>query len=159
MSSSRSSLSQGGPELAQRSAIAGAVQRVDGVVIRTDLARLIIHGLRGYTELATQRYGVAPEWVADVQYGLAESLADTRQHEPPTCDNSRQRELSSLKAAEILDSSQEFTTAEAAAALRISADLVRYHCRKGNLQRRKVGQQVMVSRSSVESFKHTRRSA
>jgi Helix-turn-helix domain len=137
--------------------LADAVQRVDGIVFSTDLVRLIIHGFRGYTDLATQRYGCAPEWVADVQYVLAEALADNaREHASTTCDNARQRAVSSTTPAEILALDYEFTTAEAAAALGIRADLVRYHCRRKNLKSRKVGDQVMVRSSSVENFKHRR---
>jgi hypothetical protein len=137
--------------------LSGAVQRVDGIVFSTDMVRLFIHGFRGYTELATQRYGCAPEWVADVQYVLAEALADTRQGRDLTSDDARQHQSLSTAPAEILTLDHEFTTAEAAAALGIRANLVRYHCSQGNLDSRKVGRQLMVSSASIQNFKHHRR--
>jgi DNA-binding CsgD family transcriptional regulator len=147
----------------QYPAIAAAIQRVDGLLISTDMARLIMHGLSGYATLAAQRNGCAPDWVAKVQYALAEPLAESlRQREPLTCESSRQREVLSSAEAEILPFGyDEITTAEAAATLGISPDAVRWHCRKGNLESRKVGRQLMVTTTSIENYKQrkARRSA
>jgi hypothetical protein len=129
-----------------RERISAAVKRVDVIQLDLDVARLVIHWLGKLAEYETQRNGCPPHGLAEVQSALAESCAS---------GNARQHEDFTPGDAEILgfNRDMEITAAEAAARLGIRADLVRWHCRQGNLAARKAGRQYMVSVSSVENYK------
>ena len=132
--------------------LSAAVTRIDGIFITTDLARLILHGFRGYADLAAQRYGCAPDWIADVQYALGEAITDSRHGNQRPAAIPVKREPLGSAVTEILDSRNEVSTTEAAAALGMSTDLVRHHCAAGNLDSRKAGGRVMVTVASIESL-------
>jgi len=128
--------------------VSAAVRPVNAIQIHPDLARRVIHWLGKYLELMRQpgQPGV-PMLLIETQKALAEALA--------AMDNSRQREQGTSQALEIIVSGYDACvgTAEAARQLGISPDGVRWHCRKRNLESRKVGRQLMVTTSSIENYK------
>lgn len=131
--------------------IDAAVRPVTAIELHPDLARCIIHWLGRYIEFTRQpgQPGV-PVMLMETQKALADAVA--------AIDNSRQRELDRSLTPETIISGHDrrVGTDEAAAELGISADAVRWHCRKGNLDGRRVGRQVMVAVSSIEDFKRRR---
>lgn len=130
-----------------RANIAAAVQRVDVIQVSVDAGHLLVHWLGQLADIGRHRNGCAPIGLIEVQQALAEAVAGG--------GDSRQREPEGLAAAEILGLNRdtEITTAEAAAQLGLPADSVRWHCRRGNLDSRKVGRQHMVTVASIESYK------
>lgn len=128
-----------------------AAVHVDLIAITPDLVKLLIHGLGDYAKLKQQpgQPGV-PVWVRPAQTVLAEAFAERT--------GSRWREQERLEAGEIVMSGYDAQvgTTEAAAELGISPDAVRWNCRRGNLESRKVGRQLMVSTSSIENFMRRR---
>jgi hypothetical protein len=133
--------------------LAGAVQRVNGVVISRDLAIVLVHYLGRLAELLARQNGCAPDALVSVQRALAEACAGAG-------DDSRHASSESIGGPDLLAFEHDFVdTQTAAALLRIKPDTVRWHCKNGALERRKVGRHVMVTKSSIESFKHERRSA
>jgi Helix-turn-helix domain len=132
----------------QRSVIAAAVQRVDGVLVSTDLARVLVHWLGQLAKAQQRNNGCASSELVAAQNALAEACF--------AAGHCAQRESERAAAAEILISGHEdmhVSTAEAAAALGITANGVRWLCGQGRLSGRKVGRQVMVTASSVEDYK------
>lgn len=128
--------------------------RVDAIQLEPDLVRCLVHWLGDFIRLKQQpgQPGV-PEGVIAAQTALAEAYA--------AVSGSRRREQGAVEAVGIVISGHDDAfvgTAEAAAALGISPDAVRWHWRKGNLDGRKVGRQLMVSTASIENLK-TKRSA
>lgn|GEM_PF-5643725 len=67
------------PDDARRAALAAAVRRVDVVQIAPDLARVLAHWLGEFVELATRRYGCAPDGVAGVQHEVAAAAVVDRE--------------------------------------------------------------------------------
>jgi hypothetical protein len=117
------------------------------VQINPSVARRLVEWLGELAEIRRRTNGCPPIGLVEVQQALAEAVAGG--------GDSRQREPEGLAAAEILGLNRdtEITTAEAAAQLGIPADLVRWHCRRGNLDSRKVGRQHMVTVASIENYK------
>lgn len=138
----------GGDEINDRYPGIFAAVRVNTISIDLDLVRYIVHWLGDYVRLK-QRPGQpgAPDGVIAAQRALAEAYA-------AMCD-SRWRERDGLGAPELVafEHEQQVGTAEAAAELGVSADTVRWHCRAGNLEFRRVGRQLMILVSSLESLK------
>jgi hypothetical protein len=132
-----------------RSAISDAIQPLQGIRISADVGRLLVHWLGQHAEICKQRYGCAPEGLADVQYALAEACA------ADSGDDSRQREFSAEAAVRLLPSEHDVwvDTAAAAVALGCKSDNVRDHRRRGNLVSRKVGRQHMISVQSIDRLK------
>ena len=129
----------------ERTRIAASVQRIDSVVISVDAARLVVHWLGQLAEITRQRNGCPPEGLVEFQHAIAEELVA----------DSRRREQDGLGEPEAVafEHEQCMGTAEAAAELGVSADTARWHCRKGNLDGRKFGRQLMVTAASVEALK------
>lgn len=125
-----------------------AAVRVKTIPIDLDLVRYIVHWLGDYARVKEQpgQPGV-PEGVIPAQRALAEACA--------AMSDSRQREDPCLDGAGIVISGHEayVDTAQAAALLGCTADNARDHCRRGNLEHRKIGRQVMITVSSIESLK------
>ena len=117
------------------------------IPIEADLVRYLVHWLGDYIRIKAQpgQSGV-PEGVVAAQLALAEAHATAS-------DCLRQAQSESLIPNDSLNSGYELSTAEAAAALGISASGVRYLCANGTLESRKVGRPVMVTASSVENYK------
>jgi hypothetical protein len=122
--------------------------RANVIQVEPELVRFIIHWLGDYIRLKQLpgQPGI-PEGVVAAQGALAEAHA--------SASNSRQREQECPTAPVSLVSGYESCvgTAEAAAALGISADTVRWHYRKANLDGRRVGRQLMVTTASIENLK------
>ncbi len=122
--------------------------RTDSITLTPDVARLLVHWLGDYARLKQQpgQPGV-PEGLAATQCALAEAVARV--------GDSRRREQDGLGEPEAVafEHEQCMGTAEAAAELGVSADTVRWHCRKGNLDGKRVGRQLMVTGSSVEALR------
>jgi excisionase family DNA binding protein len=128
--------------------IFGAV-RANMIQLEPELVRYLVHWLGDYIRIKAQpgQSGV-PDGVAAAQLALAEAHASAS-------NSSCRHESVSLMAPESLVSSYEaIGTAEAAAVLGISADAVRWHCKQGNLEHRRVGRHLMITKSSVENYKH-----
>ncbi|MEY8015256.1 helix-turn-helix domain-containing protein [Mycobacterium servetii] len=133
----------------ERTRIAASVQRIDSVALSLDAARLVVHWLGQLAEITRQRNGCPPEGLVEFQHAIAEELvADSRRREQ---GGSRPHELVGFEHEQ-----RYMEPAEAATALGVSADTVRWHCRKGNLDGRKFGRQVMVTAASVEALKARR---
>lgn len=134
-----------------RANIALAVRRVDVIQIDPGLARIIVHWLGQYADLATQRHGCPPEGLTEVQYTLAEVCVSANK-------NSRQHQENGLTATQPLVSGHdsEFGTTETAALLGITASCVRYHCERGNLKSRRCGRQLMITATSIAELKARR---
>lgn len=131
-----------------RARMAAAIQRVDvdGILITTDVARLLVRWLGRLTEITRQRNGCPPLGLVELQGALTDECAA----------DSRRREQDGLGARELVafDHEQQYVwPPEAAAELGVSADTVRWHFRKGNLDGRKFGRQLMVTAASVEALK------
>jgi hypothetical protein len=126
------------------SAIRAAVERVDRIQMTTDLGRMLVHWLGNYAELARQRYGCTPQGLIETQHAIAEAVVG----------DSRQREVKRSALQELLLSGHgsDVDTARAADLLGITADSVRWHCRKGNLVFHRVGRQMMISAASIENL-------
>jgi Helix-turn-helix domain len=128
--------------------IRAAVQRVDAIQISPDLARVIVHWLGQLAKVCERQNGCAPGELVAVQKALAEAYAGG--------GNWRQSESERLAEREFLISGHDETyvgTAEAAAWLGITANGVRWLCGQGHLESKKLGRQVMVTTSSIESYK------
>jgi Helix-turn-helix domain len=131
-----------------REKISAAVQRVDAIQISPDLARLLVHWLGQLAKVKERTNGCASGELVAAQNALAEACF--------AAGYWRESESERAAAAEILISGHEdmhVSTAEAAAALGITANGVRWLCGQGRLSGRKVGRQVMVTASSVEDYK------
>lgn len=128
------------------SAIRDAVRRVNVVQLEPSLVRMLVFWLGKYAELAEQRYGSKPEGVVEVQSALAEAYV---------AGDSRQHEQDHRMAPEAITSGCDswIGTAEAAEILGCTADNVRDHRRRGNLESRQGGRPYMISVASVERLK------
>ncbi|WP_136245914.1 helix-turn-helix domain-containing protein [Mycobacterium intracellulare] len=128
--------------------VSAALRPVAGMVVPGDLAALIARWLGDYAQFRRQpgQSGV-PILLLEVQHAFAEYGA--------AASDSRQRERDGLGASELVafEGDAWMGTAEAAAELGISADTVRWHCRKGNLDGRRFGRQLMITLASLESLK------
>lgn len=137
-----------GDEIRERYSGIFAAVRAKTISVDLDLMRYIVHWLGDYARLK-ERPGQpgAPEGLIPAQIALAEAVA--------VMSDSRQREQDGLGAAELVafEHEQCMGTAEAADLLGISADTVRWHCRAGNLEFRRVGRQLMIPVSSIERWK------
>lgn len=137
-----------GDEMRERYPAIFAAVQAKTISVDLDLVRYIVHWLGDYARLKQQpgQPGV-PEGVVAAQTALAEAHA--------AVSDSRRDEADRPIAAEILVSGHgpSVGTAEAAAALGISADGIRWHCRNRNLESRKVGRQLMVTTASIENYK------
>ncbi|WP_139043255.1 helix-turn-helix domain-containing protein [Mycobacterium lentiflavum] len=123
------------------------VRRVDAIELAADVGRLVVHWLGDYAEIKRQRYGCTPEGVVAVQHALAAAIVSD--------GDSRQHEAEGLGLTGVLLSAY-VDTAVAAQRLGLTADAVRWHCRRGNLASRRVGRQLMVSTESISDFKSRR---
>jgi hypothetical protein len=141
-----------GDELRERYPGIFAAVRTGLTGIEPELLRMLVFWLGDYAYLK-QRPGQpgVPEGVVAAQQALAEAHAAASNSR----SDSRQREQKCLPASEFVLSGHDswVGTSAAAALLGISADGVRWHCRRGNLESRKVGRQVMVSMASIESLR------
>lgn len=137
-----------GDDMRERYPAIFSAVRVHTVSIDLDLVRYIVHWLGDYARLKQQpgQPGL-PEGLIQAQTALAEAVA--------AMSDSRQRERASLGISELVTSGRgvELGTTEAAAELGVSTDTVRWHCREGNLEFRRVGRQLMIPVSSVEHLK------
>lgn len=138
----------GGDEIRAQYAAVFAAVRVNTIQLEPDLVRYLVHWLGDLIRIKQQpgQPGV-PEGLVAAQKALAEAHA--------AVSDSRRQEQNRGVAAEIvaLPHDADVGTAEAAAELGISADAVRWHFRKGNLDGRRVGRQLMVSARSIENLK------
>lgn len=139
-------MTRGTPPVPQGDLIAAAVRPVGGVLLSADAARLLVHWLGQLAALTQSRNGAAPHGLIAVQHRLAEAAAAA---------GSRRREQDGLGVPEVVAFEHErYTTpTDAAAALGISPDTVRWHRRRGNLEGRRVGRSWLISTASVESLK------
>lgn len=128
-----------------------AAVRLTAIPVERDLVRYLVHWLGDYIRLKQQpgQPGV-PEGVVAAQHALADACIPGH--------DSRQHESERSAAVEILLSGHDVRvgTAEAAAELGISPDAVRWHCRHGNLDAKRVGRQLMVTTSSILNYKQRR---
>jgi hypothetical protein len=129
-----------------QSAIAASVQRVDGIVISPDLARVIVHWLGRLSDSCTRENGCAPEGLVEVQSVLAEAYASSCVREDSAAAAFGAGELSSET---LLD------TAAAAELLGLDATAVTFHCRAGRLGQ-KVGRDWVIQRGELEAFRRER---
>ncbi|MCV7100912.1 MULTISPECIES: hypothetical protein [Mycobacterium] len=131
--------------------MAGDIQPVNGTWISPYMTKRIVRWLGDYIDYKRRGAGI-PEGLIEAQRMLAEAYAATGR-------NSRQQEPEcSMAAAQLLSGCEVIDTAAAAAELGCTADNVRQHWRKGNLEGRKVGRQLMITVSSLQDYK-SRRSA
>jgi hypothetical protein len=140
-------VTRGAPPVPQGDLIAAAVRPVGGVLLSADAARLLVHWLGQLAALTQARNGAAPHGLIAVQHHLAEAAAAA---------GSRRREADGLgvPAVVMFEHDEQYTTpTDAAAALGISPDAVRWHRRRGNLQGRRVGRSWLISIASLESLK------
>jgi len=111
-----------------------AVQRVDAVQISPQAARFLVHCLGRLAAVLGQQNGCAPEALVTLQHALAEP--------------------ESPGASDLLPLGYELVDTETAAnMLGLKADSVRWHRRRGNLESRKVGRQLMITVASIENLK------
>jgi hypothetical protein len=130
----------------QRSVIAAAVQRVDGVLVSPDLARVIVHWLGRLSDSCTRENGCAPQGLVEVQAALAEAYAGSRTREDSA--------ISVLGAGESKREALLDTTA-AARLLGIDATTVSLHCRAGRLGQ-KVGRDWVIQQCELDAFRRDR---
>jgi hypothetical protein len=134
-------------------AIADAVRRVDAILITPDLAKVLVRYLGRLAQELARQNGCAPEALVSVQQALAEACAAGG-------EDSRHASTESVGGHGLLDLDHDFVDTQAAAdMLQIRADTVRWHCRNGALESRKVGRHLMIAKSSIEDFRAQRRSA
>lgn len=137
-----------GDEMRERYPEIFAAVRAKSISVDLNLVRCIVYWLGDYARLKQQPgQSGTPEGVVAAQAALAEAHA--------AVSDSRRDEADRAMAAEFVLSGHDTCvgTDEAAAALGISADGVRWHCRKGNLESRKVGRQLMITTASIENYK------
>lgn len=128
-----------------------AAVRADSIAVDPGLVRLLVHWLGDLARLKQSpgQPGV-PEGLVAAQCALAEAVA--------LVGDSRRRESGGVGVGVDIsfEHDRSMGTAEAAAELGVSPDTVRWHCRRGSLDGRKVGRQLMVTAASVEALKRSR---
>ncbi|WP_343709728.1 helix-turn-helix domain-containing protein [Mycobacterium sp.] len=130
-------------------ALAAAVQRVEGIVVNADVARLLVHWLGQLADVAVQRNGCAPAGLVEVQRALAEAAV--------TAGDSRERESEAVPASEVLALMDEpvVSVDQAAEMLHLKPDSVRYLCRQGRLPAKRVAGRWFLSLTAVEQRERT----
>lgn len=138
-----------GPDSMQAKILA-AVQRVDGVMISPAVAKVLVHWLGRYAELAVQRYGAVPDGLALVQSVLAEAVAGG--------GDSRQRDSEPIGAPGLLALAEEPVMSLEAAAVKmgLKPDTARLKCRNGTLSAKKVGRSWFPTVAAVQEELHRR---
>jgi hypothetical protein len=133
-------------------AISAAVQRLDGVMITADLARLLVHHLNKYAELATARSGCAPLGVVETQHALARVIAGSS-------DLDSRMRAAEHAAADVVSSlvceDRLMDIKAAAAVIGMDDTTVRRHCDRGRLGQ-KIGRDWVIRSSEVERFMRER---
>jgi Helix-turn-helix domain len=123
-----------------RPQLSAAVQRVEGVLVSAEAARVIVFLLGNYAKLAESRNGCVPDGLREVQGALAEAVAA----------GSRGRDGERVAAPAVLPLSHDVIELEQAAeVLGMKADSVRNLCRRGGLDAQKRRGRWFVSASAV----------
>ena len=146
--------------------VSAALRPVNGMVLPPEVAAQVARWLADYAEYRRLRTAGVPALLLEIQRAMTEYVAaDSRQREaaaqalpaeawgPTRVDSPR---LASNSLAQLRPSQLDYDfvdTETAAAMLGCSTDTVRWHCRRGNIERRRAGRRLMVSVSSIENYK------